>query len=412
MAERTARTARTADGMTRTDVCVIGAGVLGLTAARELASRGHTVTLLDAEAPFAGASHRSFAWINANNKPPHAYHRLNALGMEEHDRLQDELGGQWFHRSGSVLASSAGTPEQRAEFISERLDRLYAEHYPVEPVTRDDLAGLEPVVDWAHLLPDGGEALFFPDEGYLDADLFAAGLLNDLASRGVTVQQGRVTHLASDAVSAHVLLDNGVELTPDAVVVAAGAGSRALGLPVADLAAQEGATARTHSFLGLSVPTDVPLGRVVITDVINVRPRHDGRLWIQLPGVEHRVAEAVDATSTDAVCDEVRHLMEIELEKILGTPVPVPTVYLSGRSVPEDGFPLVGFTDEPRRIYALVAHSGMTLSALLGRLVAEELDGGSGAGEAGEAAELLASFRPDRPAASEPAPSTPFIGWQ
>ncbi|WP_334139264.1 FAD-dependent oxidoreductase, partial [Corynebacterium variabile] len=113
--------ARTADGMTRTDVCVIGAGVLGLTA-RELASRGHTVTLLDAEAPFAGASHRSFAWINANNKPPHAYHRLNALGMEEHDRLQDELGGQWFHRSGSVLASSAGTPEQRAEFISERLD--------------------------------------------------------------------------------------------------------------------------------------------------------------------------------------------------------------------------------------------------------------------------------------------------
>ncbi|MDN6618563.1 MAG: FAD-dependent oxidoreductase, partial [Corynebacterium variabile] len=153
-------------------------------------------------------------------------------------------------------------------------------------------------------------------------------------------------------------------------------------------------------------------GRVVITDVINVRPRHDGRLWVQLPGVEHRVAEAVDATSTDAVCDEVRHLMEIELEKILGTPVPVPTVYLSGRSLPEDGLPLVGFTDEPRRIYALVAHSGMTLSALLGRLVAEELDGGSGAGEAGEAAELLASFRPDRPAASEPAPSTPFIGRQ
>ena len=373
------------------------------------------MTLLDAEAPFAGASHRSFAWINANNKPPHAYHRLNALGMEEHDRLQDELGGEWFHRCGSVLASSAGTPEQRAEFLSERLNRLYAEHYPVEPVTRDDLAGLEPVVDWTHLLPDGGEALFFPEEGYLDADLFAAGLLNDLASRGVTVQQGRVTHLASDTECARVLLDTGVELTPDAVVVAAGAGSRALGLPVADLTASDGPTARTHSFLGLTSPTDVPLGRVVITDVINVRPRHDGRLWVQLPGVEPRVGEAVDATSTDAVCDEVRHLMEIELERVLGTPVPVPTVYLSGRSLPEDGFPLVGFTDGPRRIYALVAHSGMTLSALLGRLVAEELGGGSGAGEAGEAgeaAELLASFRPDRPAVVEPAPSTPFIGRQ
>lgn len=397
----------------RTNVCVIGAGVLGLTAARELASRGHTVTLLDAEAPFAGASHRSFAWINANNKPPHPYHRLNALGMDEHDRLQAELGGQWFHRSGSVLATAAGTPEQRAEFLVDRLDRLYAEHYPVEPVTRDDLAGIEPVVDWTRLLPEGAEALFFPDEGYLDADLFAAGLLNDLASSGVTVQQGRVTHLASDAVNAHVLLDNGVELTPDAVVVAAGAGSRALGLPVADLAAPEGPTAQTHSFLGLSAPTDVPLGRVVITDVINVRPRHDGRLWVQLPGVEHRVAETVDATSQDAVLDDVRHLMEHELEKILGTPVPVPTVHLSGRSLPEDGFPLVGFTDAPRRIYALVAHSGMTLSALLGRLVAEEVDGETGdSGAAEEAAELLASFRPDRPAVAEPAPFTPFIGRQ
>jgi glycine/D-amino acid oxidase-like deaminating enzyme len=49
----------------------------------------------------------------------------------------------------------------------------------------------------------------------------------------------------------------------------------------------------------------------------------------------------------------------------------------------------------------------MTLSALLGRLVAEEISGGPG-----EAAELLASFRPDRPAAAEPAPSTPFIGRQ
>ncbi|MFZ2273873.1 FAD-dependent oxidoreductase, partial [Corynebacterium variabile] len=46
------------DGQQR-NICVIGAGVLGLTAARELAARGHEVTLLDAEAPFARASHRS-----------------------------------------------------------------------------------------------------------------------------------------------------------------------------------------------------------------------------------------------------------------------------------------------------------------------------------------------------------------
>ena len=99
-----------------------------------------------------------------------------------------------------------------------------------------------------------------------------------------------------------------------------------------------------------------------------------------------------------------------ELERALGAPVPVARVYLSGRSLPEDGFPLVGFTDAPRRLYALVTHSGMTLSALLGRLTAEEIGGDDA--ERSEAAELLASFRPDRPAAAEPAPSTPFIGRQ
>jgi glycine/D-amino acid oxidase-like deaminating enzyme len=101
---------------------------------------------------------------------------------------------------------------------------------------------------------------------------------------------------------------------------------------------------------------------------------------------------------------EVRRLMEEELETVFGTPVPVPTVYLSARSLPEDGFPLVGFTDASRRVYALVSHSGMTLSALLGRLTAEEIGG--------TASDLLAPFRPDRPAGGATAAATPFIGRQ
>lgn len=385
----------TAETQGQTRVCVVGAGVLGLSAARELAVRGADVTLLDAAGALAGASHRSFAWINANNKPPHAYHRLNVAGMAEHDRLQDELGGDWFHRSGCLLAAFDGTPRQRADFTAGRLARLRAEDYPAEPVGREDLAHLEPAVRWPD---DLGEALYLPDEGYLDVDLFAAGLVADLAARGVPVRQGLVTHIAAGQEAAEAILDDGTVLTPDVVVIAAGAASRRFGLPVADPAAPTGPTERTHSFLGLTDPTEVDLGRVIISDRINVRPRHDRRLWVQLPPVEHRVADG------EAAVPEVRRLMEEELETVFGTPVPVPTVYLSARSLPEDGFPLVGFTDASHRVYALVSHSGMTLSALLGRLAAEEIGG--------TASDLLAPFRPDRPAGGAPAAATPFIGRQ
>ena len=397
-------------------VLVIGAGVLGLAAARELAVRGNQVTLVDAagpDQPLAGASHRSFAWINANNKPPAAYHRLNARGIAEHHRLQQELDGTWFHESGCVLVASADVADAR-------VDWLRSQDYPVSPVPRTDLAGVEPAVDWSTL---PGSALHLPSEGHLDADLFAAGLAADLADRGVEVTKGLVTKVStgtSGSAGARVLLDNGTELTADTVVIAAGAASRDLGLPVA---AVDVPTPRVHSLIGLTAATEVPLGHVVISERINLRPRHDGRLWVQLPGVEHRVVEAaepgepVDPSLQDALLDDVRRIMESELREVLGSDIAVEQVFLSARSLPEDGFPLVGFTDSSRRIYSLVTHSGMTLAALLGRLAAVEITAeraGTGGqdGELADASDLLASFRPDREQAATPAPSTPFVGRQ
>lgn len=377
-------------------VCVVGAGVLGLTTAEAVSRRGHEVVVLDREGVFAGASHRSFAWLNGNNKFPSSYHRLNVEGIAEHERLQRELPDRtWLHLGGNILVDHG---EGREQTYADRLAYAEAEGYPVERVDRAQLEALEPSVRWTDGV-DGG--LLYPREGYVDNDVLAEELVRVLDERGVQVRTAEVASVSSDGEGEEVALADGTRERFDRVVLAAGAHTRQLAeasgwfVPVADLAEQ---SARTHSFLGLTAPVEQGLRHVFISDRLNLRPRHDGRMWVQVPRVESRAGEG------EAVLPEVAATMEAELADFFGRPVPVERVYLSGRSYPEDGLSIVGFLDE--HVYVVVTHSGMTLAPLLARLAAEELEGES-------AEELLADFRPSRFADGVVVPKEwDFIGRQ
>ncbi|GAA4514054.1 NAD(P)/FAD-dependent oxidoreductase [Brevibacterium yomogidense] len=380
---------------------VIGAGILGLTAAYSLTERGHEVVLLEKEAPFAGASHRSFAWLNANNKFPESYYRINREGLEEHKHLQAHLPSDrtWLHPSGNLLVDFG---ETRPDTYAKRVRDADGMGYPVETVDRARLRELEPTVQWPDELD---EALFYPEESWLDNDVLGEELLRVLADRGVEPRIAEVVRIDSDESGARVELSDGSRIAADSVVVATGSWSRELAaasgmfIPVADLAEQ---STRTHSLLGLTKPVDIPLQRIIISDRVNVRPRHDGRMWVQVARIEERVAEGEDPQ----MLAEVAAVMEQELESLFGRPVAMEKVIYSGRSFPEDGHSIVGFLDEARKVYAVVTHSGMTLGPLFGRLTVEELEGRESA--------LLADFRPSRfsGGAVESADFDYFIGRQ
>lgn len=367
---------------------VIGAGILGLTAAHQLIQRGHEVVLLEKEAPFAGASHRSFAWLNANNKFPESYYRINREGIEEHVRLQESLPSDrtWFHQTGNLLVDFS---ETRAETYATRVRDAEEMGYPVEVVDPARLQELEPSVQW----PDDLEsALHYPVEAWLDNDVLGEELLRILAEAGVTPTIAEAVRIDSDTSGARVVLADGVTLEADAVVLATGAWSRELAaasglfVPVADLAEQ---SPRTHSLLGLTEPVDIPLNGIIISDRVNVRPRHDGRMWVQVARIEERVTEGNDPQ----VLAEVAAVMEEELERLFGQRVSMDQVIHSGRSFPEDGHSIIGFLDDAQKVYAVVTHSGMTLGPLFGRLTAEELEG--------QESDLLTDFRPSRFAGGE-----------
>ena len=63
-------------------------------------------------------------------------------------------------------------------------------------------------------------------------------------------------------------------------------------------------------------------------------------------------------------------------------------VRIGVRSVARDGMPVAGVAPTIDNLYVLVAHSGVTLAPILGRLVADEVAGGDGA--------ALEAYRPAR----------------
>ncbi len=161
------------------NVIVIGAGVMGASAAFRLAQAGAQVLVLEAGRVGGGTSGISYAWTNAHNKPPRPYHELNLAGMKAHAALREEFGSTpWWHGGGSLeWEPEEGRAEQAAN-----VERLQAWGYAAEWITPQQLLELEPDID----LSTVGDApvAYFPDEGWLDPVPYAHAMLSAARRHG------------------------------------------------------------------------------------------------------------------------------------------------------------------------------------------------------------------------------------
>lgn len=172
---------------------VIGAGVLGICVALRLAQADAEVTLLEQDRPGQGATRSSLAWLNANNKPPRAYHDLNQAGMRRWAELSASLGGPaWYRPTGNI--EWAASQSEQAQLIA-RVHRLTKYGYPAHLIGTAEAAELEPALN----LPGSvHELAWFPDEGYLITKPLISHLAELAVQRGATLlagEQGRVAGL-------------------------------------------------------------------------------------------------------------------------------------------------------------------------------------------------------------------------
>ena len=169
-------------------VAVLGAGVMGLAVATELAARGHKVALVD---PAGGPGPQGCSWWAGgmlapwcefeNAEEPVLRHGADAIGWWDRHLSSPQ--------DGTALAGTAGpaVPHNGTLVLTltrdrRELDRFARRTHGFRPLGADEITALEPDL--------GGRfdrALFFPDEAHLDPRTALTTLRDRLAARGLTV---------------------------------------------------------------------------------------------------------------------------------------------------------------------------------------------------------------------------------
>lgn len=202
----------------RTDVAVIGAGVIGLSCARELAGAGVSVTVLEGAAAVGrGSSALANGGIRAQftTEVNIAFSRFS---IGELETLERTVGGLGFRQTGYLLLAGADASERQLRDAGELQRRLGVETRWLDPA---EIASMVPFVRAEGIL--GGT--FHARDGFLDPAGLVAGLLAEARTKGATI----LTRAAVSAIEpGFVIRHAGADLRADVVVNAAGTGARAV----------------------------------------------------------------------------------------------------------------------------------------------------------------------------------------
>lgn len=370
------------------DVVVIGAGVVGVSIAVNLAQRGATVTVVDKDWPGAGTTSTSYAWVNANGKEPQSYFELNRAGLEAHHKLAAQ-GAAWLHIGGHVefAADSAHQAHLRG-----RMERLAGRGYDVEEISPGRARDLLPDV----IVPEDCNTIaYFPQEAHCYPLQYLSHLLSEADRLGVTVRgRAGVLALEEQGSGATVTLTDGSHLRADTVVSAVGRWSSEVAalagawLPMAHFTEPGGVTV---GYLLETNPLPVRLDRLVTTPWLNVRPDGGGRLLIQALDLDS-TADPSNVPSTKSALSE-RFLQRLRQVFRNTESATIRRVAVGQRAMPADGLTAVGRAPGRPWLYVVATHSGVTLAPILGDRVAGEL--------LGQDEPMFADYRPSRFRAGE-----------
>ena len=203
-------------GVARFDVCVVGAGVVGLNAALQLQRRGQTVAVIDRDHPGAGSSGLSVGVVGSQRIVPleielRAWSLRFLAGLEQFGLEVNRIGYLRLGRSAEAIAAfEESVALQRAAGCEAEVVDAARLQSLVPHLRCDDLAG----------------GLYGPDNGFVDGHQYCSVLAERLlAAGGRVLARHRLLGAERPGSGGHRLVTDADAIDCDAVVIAAGAWS-------------------------------------------------------------------------------------------------------------------------------------------------------------------------------------------
>ncbi len=375
-------------GQARLRVGVVGGGIVGASISLHLAKAGAEVTIFEREAAAAGATSKSFAWLNAMS-PNADYRRLRLRSLRawrdlasQHD-LQINWGGvlMW-ERGGSAEAQAVDELRALQAAIS-------SPDYPVESLTSSDFSTIAPQIS-----PGEFEiAVHCGVDGHLDPVATTKRLLQAAQGHGVETNiPCEVTGLRLETGQVVAATTTG-DYRLDRIVVAAGVDSGGL----TSGAGFQPPLDHAPGILAHSRPVRALSSAVYYAPGVHFKQFPDGRIvgadsdgLPETPDHEEILRQAGDFPDRamreehgQRILERIGHVMRdarhAELDRLT----------LGFRPMPSDGLPIVGYVPGSSHVYLAVMHSGVTLAPIMGQLISRELLGDSGT-------DALGPYRPGR----------------
>ncbi len=366
---------------------VIGGGIAGLACARELASRGADVVIVERARVGAGASRAAAGMLAPLVEARLVENRLAQFGMaaiaaypDYVQELQEETGSMVdLRREGTLLVA---TDRDEGEMLRHR----YAEHValglPVEQLNGYECRQLEP-----QLSPGIPGGLYSPQDLQIDNRRLLEALFESCRKRGVTVLEEQGVGEFADTSGRLVYRGATVTIHADTWVVATGAMGPAPGGMLSWL--HEAVHPEKGQIIRLDQSQWPLVEHVVRSPRMYLVPKSDGRLVLG--------ASAEDRGFDDSItAGQIFELLRAAWECIPGIyELPIVETTVGFRPATVDHHPIIGATEIPGVFVATgYFRHGILFAPLGARVLAAAVEGGTRMGA--DESQWLELFSPER----------------